>query len=190
MALEYFENKTFDKINFTLNPITKGEYEQCWFINCDFSNSDLSEIRFLDCEFESCNLSLANLNKTAFQNVKFSNCKMLGLHFENCNDFGFSVSFNACNLSHSSFYKTKLKKTVFKDLNLQEVDFAECDLTSSVFDNCDLTGVIFDNTIIEKADFRTSFNFSINPETNRIKKARFSVTGLAGLLDKYDIEIS
>ena len=47
----------------------------------------------------------------------------------------------------------------------------------------------FENTIIEKADFRTSFNYSIDSEKNRIKKTRFSLAGVAGLLYKYDIEI-
>jgi fluoroquinolone resistance protein len=47
----------------------------------------------------------------------------------------------------------------------------------------------FDRTNLEKADFRTSFNYSISPESNRIKKARFSLSGIAGLLDGYDIEI-
>jgi len=47
----------------------------------------------------------------------------------------------------------------------------------------------FENTILEKADFRTSFNYSIDPEKNRIRKARFSLAGISGLLDKYDIEI-
>jgi len=32
-------------------------------------------------------------------------------------------------------------------------------------------------------------NYSIDPELNKIKKARFSTQGIAGLLDKYDIEI-
>ncbi len=189
MSQDYIEDKTFDKLDFTLNPLPKGEYEQCRFVDCDFSGSDLSEIRFLDCEFESCNLSMVNLTKTALQNIKFSNSKMLGLHFKNCNDFGFSVSFTKCNLSHCSFYNTKLKKTVFRDSKLHEVDFTDCDLSSSVFDNCDLTRATFDNSNIEKADFRTSYNYSINPESNRIKKARFSISGLPGLLEKYDIEI-
>jgi Pentapeptide repeats (8 copies). len=114
---------------------------------------------------------------------------MMGLHFENCNESGLSVSFNNCNLNHSSFYHTKLKRTTFRNLKLHEVDFTECDLSSSVFDNCDLTRAIFEHTIIEKADFRTSFNYSFDPEKNRIKKARFSLAGIAGLLDKYDIEI-
>jgi hypothetical protein len=52
-----------------------------------------------------------------------------------------------------------------------------------------LTGARFENTIIEKADLRTSYNYSIDPENNRIKKAKFSLAQIAGLLDKYNIEI-
>jgi uncharacterized protein YjbI with pentapeptide repeats len=70
------------------------------------------------------------------------------------------------------------------------VDFTDCDLTGSIFDNCDLTMATFENTIIEKADFRTSFNYSIDLNINRVKKAKFSLLGLAGLLDKYDIDIT
>jgi fluoroquinolone resistance protein len=43
--------------------------------------------------------------------------------------------------------------------------------------------------MLEKADFRTSNGYSIDPEMNRIKKAKFSLEGVAGLLDKYDIEV-
>ncbi len=39
-------------------------------------------------------------------------------------------------------------------------------------DNCDLNRAVFDNSILEKADFRTSLNYSIDPELNRIKKAK------------------
>jgi hypothetical protein len=47
----------------------------------------------------------------------------------------------------------------------------------------------FDRSLLEKADFRTAYQYTINPEHNRIKKAKFSATGLAGLLAHYDIEI-
>jgi len=62
-------------------------------------------------------------------------------------------------------------------------------LSDSVFDNCDLTGATFYITNIEKADFRTSDNYSIDPENNRIKKAKFSLPAVTGLLDKYDIKV-
>ena len=48
---------------------------------------------------------------------------------------------------------------------------------------------VFNKTILEKADFRTAYNFSIDPENNRMKKARFSSIGIQGLLYKYDIVI-
>ncbi|MFN8145168.1 MAG: pentapeptide repeat-containing protein [Bacteroidia bacterium] len=185
MTETYIQDKTFDR-NDTL---TKGEYENCIFNSCNFADSDLSEFKFTDCIFNGCNLSLAKLNKTAFRDVKFKDCKMLGLRFDTCNEFGLSFWFDGCQLNHSSFYKTKTKKTVFKNSQLQETDFAEADLTSSVFDNCNLTQAVFDHTTLEKADFRTSYNYSIDPETNRIKKAKFSILGISGLLDKYDIDI-
>lgn len=83
----------------------------------------------------------------------------------------------------------KIKNTRFKNSNLSEVDFTEANLTSAVFDICELHAAKFENTILEKADLRTARNYSIDPIVNKIKKAKFSVHGIVGLLDKYDIEI-
>ncbi|NDP20117.1 MAG: pentapeptide repeat-containing protein [Paludibacter sp.] len=185
----YFEEKTVEKINYTEVPLTKGEYEYCNFINCDFSNSDLAEISFLECNFISCNLSMVKLMKTALKEINFKDCKMLGMQFDDCIKLQLSMIFENCNLSHSSFYRTKIKNTIFRNTQLHETDFTECELTGSVFDNCDLTRATFDNSILEKADFRTSNHYSIDPERNKIKKAKFSIMGISGLLDKYDIEI-
>jgi uncharacterized protein YjbI with pentapeptide repeats len=189
MESKYTEDMRFTDINYEETPLQYGAYECCSFMNCEFSKSNLAEISFIDCVFENCNLSMASLAKTILRDVKFLNCKMLGIHFENCNQFGLTVSFDNCNLSHSSFYQAKLKKTVFKNCNLQEVDFTETDISYSLLEKCDLADATFENTIMEKADFRSAFNYSINPEINRIKKAKFSLTGLKGLLGKYDIEI-
>ena len=52
-----------------------------------------------------------------------------------------------------------------------------------------ISKAIFENTILEKADFRTAYNYAIDPEINKIKRARFSSFGVAGLLQKYDIDI-
>jgi len=184
-----FEDQKFEKADYRFKPLAKGDYDACIFSNCDFSDSDLSGISFTDCEFISCNLSMVRLNKTALKDVKFRDCKCLGLHFENCNDFLFSVSFENCILNLSCFYRLDLKKTIFKNSSLQETDFSDCDLSSSLFDNCDLNGAVFSNTNLEKADFRSSVHFSIDPEKNKLKKAKFSLAGLPGLLDKYKIEV-
>lgn len=197
MAQVFIEEETFDKVDFTQNPLNKGEYEYCTFVNCNLAYTDFSELKFLECEFTGCNLSLIKLTQTALRDVKFKDCKMLGLNFSECNEFGFAVSFDTCILDNSSFYdptspikkRFKLKQIVFKNSQLFEVDFTECDLSSAIFDNCDLTDTIFQHTILEKADFRTAYNYSIDPELNRIKKAKFSRSGIVGLLDKYEIEI-
>lgn len=190
MEKPYIENQLFEKIDFTLEPILKGDYEQCKFVNCNFSNSDLSQRNFTNCEFKGCNLSMAKLNKTVISDVVFKDCKLVGLVFENCNEFLFSFTIENCSLNISSFYKLNLKKTIFKNSNLQEVDFTESNLTSAIFDHCDLMRTTFKNTILEKADLRTAYNYSIDPEINRIKKAKFSTIGIVGLLDKYDIDVS
>jgi len=185
----YIADQIFENKDSKTKPLKKGEYENCQFLNCDFSECDLSDFVFTDCEFNFCNLSLVKLIKTTFRDVKFQNCKMLGLHFEDSNEFALSFGFDNCTLDHSSFYKTKIIKTIFKNTRLIEVDFSDCDLTSSSFFNCDLSGAIFDSTNLEKVDFLTSFNYSLDPDKNKLKKTKFSSNGLSGLLNKYDIII-
>lgn len=184
----YHEDKTYNR-DLDSSNFQTGEYDHCVFTGCDLSNADLSESRFIDCEFINCNLDLVKLVKTVFRDVKFTGCKMQGLFFDSCDGFGLAFSFDNCLLSHSSFYQTKIKKTVFQSSKLIGVDFTGCDLTGSSFKDCELTNAKFETTIADRCDFREAHGYSIDPEQNRIRKARFSITGLAGLLDKYDIEI-
>ncbi|MBB3188366.1 pentapeptide repeat-containing protein [Microbacter margulisiae] len=189
MNKKLIENTVFEKNDYTENNLFKGEYEHCKFVRCIFHKADLSHVFFTDCTFDGCDFSLVNTKSAALRNARFVNCKLLGVKFDDCNEFLFSASFENCILKFSSFHKMKLKQTHFRSCNLQEVDMSEADLTGSVFDTCDLNKTLFDYTNVEKVDFRTSYNYSIDPEKNRIKKAKFSQTGVMGLLDKYDIEI-
>ncbi len=186
----YFVDEKFEFLNTSETPLEKGEYEDCTFINCQLDQADLQSFSFSDCQFEMCDLSMANLKNAAFQHVKFKNCKLLGLRFEECNKFILTLDFEGCMLNYSSFYQLNLKKINFANCQLQEVDFTETDLTQARFDQCDLHLATFERTILEKADFRTAVHFAIHPETNRLKKAKFSTKGLSGLLTQYNILIS
>ena len=181
----YIDSQVFDGIN----TLQRGEYEKCSFKNCDFSNQDFSGFKLIDCTFDSCNLSMIKLDSAAFQDVLFRDSKMLGLRFDTASGFGFSVYFDGCQLNHSSFFRLKLRKTKFKNCQMEGVDFGESDLTDAVFDNSNLLQAIFDNSILEKADFRTAQNISLDPERNKLKKAKFAQSNIAGLLDKYQIVI-
>lgn len=187
--MEEIYGETFAQTDYTQKPFPKGEYEQCTFESCNFSEADLSGCVFLECTFAGCNLSLAKLGNTAFREVRFTDCKMLGLRFDQCNKFLFDIKTDRCNCNNASFFQVKLVKATFRSTQFHEADFAESDLSGSVFDQCDLSNAAFDQTVLEKADFRTSYHYALDPEQNRIKQAKFSLGGLPGLLGKYQLEI-
>lgn len=181
----YISDQTFERKEIQ----TKGDYENCVFIGCTFIDNNLSGYNFIQCTFKSCDLSNSNVDKTAFREVKFIECKLLGLRFDVCNSLGLSFNYENCLLNHSSFYKLKIKKTIFKNCILEEADFAQAELTDAVFENCDLINAVFDQTNIENGDFRTAYHYILDPEKNKIKNAKFSNSGLSGLLAKYGIVI-
>lgn len=187
--MELEQGKTFENENYADHQLNPTEYDQCKFIQCDFSNANLCDSKFIDCVFIQCNLSNTKIRNTAFREVIFEQCKLLGTPFESCNEFGLEFTFKECTLDHSSFFQRKIKKTKFINSQIREVDFTECDLSSSTFENCDLTRSIFFNSIMLGVDFRTALNFSIDPEKNQIKKSKFSMEGLKGLLENHDLNI-
>ena len=190
MSSQYVYDQFFDKADVDATGLLKGEYEQCSFNGCDFSSGTLADYKFVDCVFIDCNLSLTKLTGTAFRDCTFQGCKLLGLHFDSCNPVGFAVKFESCLLNHASFYALSIKQTNFAKSSLIEVDFSEADLTGSQFDSCDLLGAVFDRTNLEQVDFTTAANFTIDPETNKIRKAKFSSQNLIGLVSKFGIIVS
>ncbi len=179
------ENKIFEKHD----SLSQGEYDNCTFKHCSFSSQNLSGYSFIECVFEHCNLSSVAVKNTSFKQVGFLHCKLLGINFSEANAFLLNMRFEYCMLSYASFYQLKLTKIKVKNCLLEEVDFSECDLNNSTFYECDFRGAIFDHTNLEKTDLSTSINYVLDPETNRIRKARFSKEGAMGLLSKYDIII-
>jgi len=182
-------HQTFEKENHAGNRLTDREFDGCTFINCDFSNCDFSGTIFIDCAFIDCNIGLIMVNKSGFKSVTFKTCKVLGIQFNQCDDFLFDVSFEDCILDYCSFSNKKMPKTIFKNCVMKEVSFVGANLTQAIFDNCNLERAIFNATNLANADFRTAYNYAIDPEYNPMKKAKFSTQGIAGLLEKYDIKI-
>ena len=156
---------------------------------CYFSDGYLTSKRFIECEFVECNLSNVNVNQTSFLDCEFKNCKMLGIHFDDSNHLLFSASFENCQLDHSSFYTMKLKQIKFLSCSLEGVDFTDTELQEAVLTDCQMMDTKFERTNLEKADLRRSTGFSIDPDQNTLKKAKFSLSELEGLLVKYNIDI-
>lgn len=189
MIEKWVDDKKLTGINYSKQKLTQTEFDHCTFLDCDFSNTDFTESDLVNCKFENCNFSNAIFAGSGLKVVLFVGCKMIGLSFDSCSDFLFSVRFQKCMLDYSVFAEKKMKKTLFSECTLKETDFSATDLSLSVFQNCDLQQTVFHRSNLERADFRTASNYSIDPEANKIKKARFSLAGIAGLLGKYNIEI-
>lgn len=189
MNLPFINQQNYKNQDYTANILTKGEYSECTFINCNFENSDLSNISFLECEFINCNLSNIGVKHTIFNDVAFKDCKMVGIHFQNCNDFLLGFNFLACTLNLSSFYQLKISSTKFLNCKMQQIDFTETEAKNTLFSNCDLKDSIFDSTNLLNADFSSAYNISINPSTNQLKNAIFSKDNCFGLLNSFQIKI-
>jgi fluoroquinolone resistance protein len=185
----YFTDKTFKANNFSVVQHHQADFDNCEFIDCLFAGADLSDQSFEDCTFKSCDFSNAKILNTSFKNVTFKSCKLIGLQFDGCNPFLLAFNFNSCILNYTTFYQLKIPGTCFSKCMLIEVDFTEADLSGATFDDCNLSGAIFGNTKLEKADFRGSVDFSIDPEQNQLSGACFSLESLPGLLQKYNIKI-
>lgn len=187
--MKYHSDETFNSAK--IDDLSDGpaEFEICVFRNCNFSESDLSDFKFIECEFYDCDLSNVKVSQAMINDVRFFRCKMLGVQFDTCKSFGFSVKCEDCQIDHSVFYQLDLKRSGFKGCHMHGVDFTGADLTKDSLEDCDLTNTMFENTNLEQADLRGAFNYNIDPNTNRIKGAKFSVSGLPGLLQNYGIEI-
>ena len=101
---------------------------------------------------------MITLNQTSFQKVEFHNSKLMGLRFEDLDDFGLELEFEGCFLDYSTFIQMNLKNIGFKSCSLKEVDFTEADASNVLFKECDLVRAVFHRTDLTKADFTSAKN--------------------------------
>lgn len=182
-------DKEFRQVSWSGLPEGIDDFENCEFRSCDFSNADFSRYKFTDCSFVDCNLTMMKIRSASMQSVLFRGCKMLGVHFDELNTFGMVIGFEKCLLNHSTFYKLNLKKAPFTDCELHECDFSECDLSGTDFKGADLRDAKFDRTNLENADLSSALNFTIHPVQNKLKGAKFSKEGLAGLISVFGVKV-
>lgn len=187
MTSEYIAEKEFNTITYKKEGANFKEFEGCTFNNCDFTQCVFLAVTFIDCVFNDCNFNASKINYAAFRTVYFNNCQIQDVNFAMCDKLIFEIHFNNCNLDFSKFYTLKIKGTTFTNCSIVAVDFMSTDLTDVLFDNCDLYRSEFEKAIANKCDFRTSYNYTIDPSKTKIKKAIFSRKDLKGLLFRHDI---
>lgn len=86
-----------------------------------------------------------------------------------------------------NFSGLDLKNTCFEGSTVRDTHFSHVNLAGANFQDCDLRGSLFHQSNLSQANFKDAVNFSINPLTNKIKKARFSREAALHLLDHFEI---
>ncbi len=170
MEKRIFTEETFGKTD-TTELVGEGTvFDRCTFRGSIFTQSQLSGTTLLDCLFTECDFSLASFAGTVTDGATFSGCRMSGASFgeRTGGHRRFSASFTACILDNV---------------------FDHCALKNASFDRCDLSGATFSGNDLTNTDFLSSYGFTIDPETNRLNGAHFSLASLPGLLAKYRIKV-
>jgi len=178
-----FEDQKFHNLKNAQADLRSKTFSQCTFVNCDFTESNFTDSKFTECKFTQTNLSLATLDGFKLQDVRFSESKLVGVDFTRCNTFLFEINFHGCVLSGCNFSSLKLPGTSFKECTVKECDFVDADLTGSNFFKSNLKGSLFHHTNLSKVNLVDAKDFSINPETNKLEKAKVSLTEAVVLME-------
>lgn len=184
------EGQAIKSADFSKKSLEDRAFTSCSFTSCDFSESILRNAKFSGCIFINCNLSLPKLDGCRFQDARFTECKIVGTEFFKCEKTLFSVSLNKCLLLYCNFSELNMKNTSFNGSTLKENHFTNTSLIGADFTDADLSGTLFHNCDLSKADFSSATRYDIDPLTNKIKKAKFSLPEAVGLLRGFDIVLT
>lgn len=180
-----------------MDPITDIEtlqtqgtiWEELTIKNLNLSGMDLTSYRLTDVELVNCDLSNINLTDTRLQDVSFTGCKLLGIDFTSVNHMLLQVNFNACEVSLCSLHALPLKETSFGASRLLECDFIECDLQKADLSHCDLSATRFEGCNLKDADLREARNYFIDPKSNELFGASFSLPEAVCLLQAMGLHV-
>lgn len=188
-ALREIEGQKIKSKLFSKEDLIDQAFRDCIFTSCDFSAASLRNVMFCTCSFVNCNFSLVKLAGTRFQDVKFVNCKIVGAEFSKCEKTFFSATFKDCSLQYCNFSDLNMKNVSFNGSRLTESTFKNTCLKGADFSDVNLLGTLFHNCDLNKADFSQARQYAIDPHTNKIKNAIFSMPEVVGLLRGFDITI-
>jgi len=113
----------------------------------------------------------------------------MGINFGACDPLFLFVRFFHCLIDTCNYSDLSLKGTTFEHCNIRDPHFTHANLAESNFAGSDLNGSIFHNTNLSHVNFVGAVNYAINPLTNQLKQARFSLPEVVALLDSLGIII-
>ncbi|MCU7495897.1 MAG: pentapeptide repeat-containing protein [Ignavibacteria bacterium] len=185
---EYYLRESFSGREFSDSELQETEFSECTFEKMNFEKTKFKYVRFENCTFHKCNLGLIKITGSRFIDCKFTDCKLIGVNWQEA-EAPVEIVMEKCKLDYSIFYGLDLRRIEITESFAKEVNFENADLSKGKFNGTDFYLSKFKNTNLSFTDFREATNYDINPEFNRIKKAKFSMPEAMTLLQCFDIQI-
>ena len=184
-----WEGETFKGIHLADADLSGRNFEDCSFVGCEFIGCNFRNATFSECSFENCNLSNISLTQAKFGEVILIECKLVGLNFSSCKKLLFSIKLESCILQMCNFSGLKMNDLCFTKSEFKDCDFFEANLSSADLSYCNLKGTLFESCDLSEADFRYATAYSIDPNQNKLNKAKFSMPEVLTFLEPLGIEI-
>lgn len=188
----YFE-ASFKGLDLQEGVCENTEFEECSFVDCNFSGTTFERCNFINCSFTGCQLSLMAVPYTRFFGLSFLECKLVGVDWTRATwsayHKDFEISFRQSILNDSSFFGLTLQGLILDECKVQDVDFREGDFAKAVMTYCDFTHSLFMRTNLQSVNFTESTQYSINVLENQLQGAKFSKHEAVYLLESLGIEL-
>lgn len=190
MSRNIVEDVTFQGLDFSVEGLNPGFYDACLFLNCQAGTAGLKQVVFSEVTWEGGSWVAVPIGESlALRGMLFRNVEIRQCDFSRVNALGLSLRFENCKIEHVHFVGLKITGTQFLNCSFRNCDFSGCDLKESNFNGTSFDQVLIDGCNLEKADFRTAREFSIDPRQNKMKGARFAPDNLTGLLQGWGLKI-
>jgi len=180
-----YAGRTFRGVKAAGTVVQNVVFADCIFDRCAFSTTQFLRCSFTGCSFRTSDLSLARFTSSRFVDASFSESKLIGIDWPSVTHvraLPLTIGFDSCVVSHSSFAGLNLRRLRLERCVAERVDFGGADLTDAVLRETDFSAATFDDTTLTGADFRGAHGYVIDPRTNRVARAKFSMPDAVGLL--------
>ena len=168
---DYFEDRTFERLELQSADLSGKEFFRCTFLHCHLQESRWREAKLEDCVFRGCDLTRAQWLHAALREVRFESSKLMGIDWSPVSPNP-ELAFEECNLRYASFAGLSLRKTIFDRCTALEANFLDSDLSDSEFPGTDLSGANIRDCTLTRTDFSTAIGLFLDPARNRLKQTR------------------
>ncbi len=177
-----YSNRTFVDLVHEGQTFRQREFASCTFERCRFGRSVFQECRFEGCTFKECDLGVIQVPGSIFIDVRFEGCKMIGVDWTAINTRLLRMGFDRCVLTHSTFARMDLRGMNLTACVCHDCDFLGANLGGALCRDTDLAKSRFVQTDLSGADFAGATRYLIDPTSNRVKGAIFSLPEAVSLL--------